>query len=312
MKLNATKFFTDTRVVSVSEQGIVYDLPKDRIQEVWDKLGAYYTEKTKNEHKSEMQIEDFYRSLALAKGENEAALEVFELVNRGIIECYDATETKDVKFNIKRIVIEGVLKVLKHRMIELHENIENERRTYSKLKDVNKAILIVDGIIRIHTSPFSSVSLDQALNRNECSGLLCIVKYGDMEYKGCFAYPPDELLTVDLSTFVRKFEKGRLSIEIKNEVSESKHPICTAILRELLDGRPIQLIFKHIPVLLSRFHVNEITRDINKKTVIQTKTKTLIDKYSSVFYVITEDSVLKVKRDDFGFSIYQNGIMKYG
>lgn len=312
MKLNTSDFFVENKVLAASEQGVVYDLPRDRIQEVWDKLAIHYAEKSKSDYRSEMLTEDFFRLLGQARAENETALETFQLLSSGVLACYDATESKEQRFNIKRVVIDEVLKILRCRRVELRENIERERSTYDKLKDLDANIRIVDGVLRLYTTPFNSLPLDQVFNRKNCCGLLCTVKYRNRSYEGYFGYPPEKLSTVDFLTFEGTFRRGDTEVTIKNEFSESTHQICTTIVRELLSGREMKSILPVLPVLLSRFHTNEMTQGSQKKQVIQVGASRLIDGLSPVFYVLTDDSVVKVVRSGDGFEIYQNGIKRYG
>jgi len=312
MKLTTPNFFVENNVVTASEQGVVYDLPRDRIQEVWDKLALYYAEKSKSDYKSEILTEDFYRLLGQAKAENETALETFELVNRGVLGCYEATEAKEQRFNIKRVVISEVLKIIRARLKELHDNIERERVTYNKLKNVDGSIRIVNGELRIYTGPFSFVPADQVLSREKCTGLHCTVKYSSMCYEGYFGYPPEKLLSVDLSAFKGTFRSGNVEITIKNEFSESAHQVCTEVIKMLLDGKKMKSILQQVPVFLSQFHVEEMTRDSQTRHVVEVGADKLADNRTGVFYVLTGDSVIKVMRSSDSFAIFQNGTKKYG
>lgn len=311
MKLDASKFFVENKVLSASEQGVVYDLPRDKIQEAWDKLSARYIEKSREEHKSDILAEEFYRVLVQARVENETALETFELVNKGVITCYEATESKEQKFNIKRLIIGEVLKIFKRRVSELVDNIEREQATYSQMKTINANIKIVDGGLKVYTDPFNFISFEQVLeNREKKIGLHCTVRYRNLVYAGYFEAQTDKLFSISPS-LLGVFKEGALEIETKPEPSEDAHPVCTAVVRELLAGRTIKEVLPNMMVLLSKFHMDELVGD-SEKTVVKTGTPVMSDGLPSVFYAVTDSSVVKVVRSRDSFEIYRNGVKLYG
>ncbi|ELA42376.1 uncharacterized protein VICG_00474 [Vittaforma corneae ATCC 50505] len=307
MKVNISDFFVENTIVSTTEQDVVYDLPRDKVQEVWDKLSVYYTEKSQEENRSEILVEDFYRLLAHAKVENETAVEAFGLVKRKVLSCYEASDAKEQKVNIKRVILGDVMNILKQRMSELLENIEKEKQIYSRLSMINADVKIVDGSLRVCTTPFSFVTLEQILDdKNE--GLTCILKYKSREYKGHCAYPKGKFCIVDIASLEGTFKRHNVEISIKNEFADSKHPICTAIIKELCKGTSIDLILNNVHVLLSRWHLDEVCKNTLRKFIVQTDAKKLIDGFSSVFYVLTDVSVIKVSRSECDFSIRLNGV----
>lgn len=206
MKLDISKFLVENKILSTSELEIEYDLPKDKIEEIWNKLAVYYTEKSKKEFKSEILIEDFYKMLSQAKIENEIAMETFSLVKRNIINLYDSVEAKEPKFNIKRVIHNDIIAILKNRMEELKENIKNEKEVYQKIKKINLDIKIVDRQIRIYTSPFKFITYSQSVQSKEERALSCILKYKNIEFKGCYLI--DDFCIVDISSFEGTFKNN--------------------------------------------------------------------------------------------------------
>lgn len=309
MKVNISDFFVENKIVSTTEQEVVYDLPRDKIQETWDKLAAYYAEQSKEEYKSEMLVEDFHRLLTHAKVENETAVETFGLAKRGVLSCYEASEVKEQKVNIKGVILGDIINILKRRTAELLKNIEDEKEAYSRLRMINTDVKIIDRSLRIYTTPFTFVMHEQLLDsKNKSEGLTCVIKYKRREYRGYCTCPKEKTCVVNTLSLEGTFVKNSVEVSIKKEFTDASHPVCTAIIKELYKGTSIELILGNMHVLLSRYYLNELCRNSHQKRIVQTDTKKLVDGLSSSFYVLTEAGVVKVSRSDVDFVVSLNGV----
>lgn len=307
MGLNLSDFFVENTILSASEQGLVYDLPRDSIQEAWNKLALHYDEKIKEEAKSEILVDEFYRLLACSRVENETAMETFGLVKRGILECYESMETTELRVNIKRVILDGVMVIVRHRLAELRENIQNEADIYGKIRHLAADIKITDRSLRIYPTPLSFITFDCNLLEKKYTGLTCIVRCRDCEYEGHHVENIEEFAGIDVSTLEGTFQKNGIKIIISNEFSSMTHPVCTAVIKEFLKGKRAESILAEVPVLLSRFQLNELIKSSNQRRLIQSGSKKLIDGLTPTFYIITDMGVVKVMRSKDSFELLLNG-----
>lgn len=308
MKLDRADFFVENKVISAGEHGVVYDLPQDRTQEAWDKLSAYYTNKSMEENKAEIQLEEFYNLLFRSKAENQNATETFSMIKEAL-GIYDSSETQEQRVNIKATIRLDVLKILEKRLQELQENIKNEQMVYEQLKNINLDIKITNKMLKVYDTPFTSVDFNElTVQKDKVDGLTCIVKFRNIEYIGFYKEGrANSCLTTDYSRYVGCHVRNRLTVILKNEFVEKTSSVCTAIIKEVVHGRSINDILDAIPVLLSRFYLKKLSFESKRRRIVQTNTECLQDGLSAVFYCLLDNGVLKVVRTAEDFEIFFNG-----
>ncbi|KAM0680741.1 hypothetical protein GINT2_001014 [Glugoides intestinalis] len=308
MKLNRSDFFVENKIISAGEHGVVYDLPHDRTHEVWDKLSAYYTKKSMEENKSEIQLEEFYNLLFRAKAENQNAAETLSMV-KGALGIYDSSETQEQKVNIKSTIRLEVLKILEKRLEELKENVKDEQKVYERLKNVDLDIKVVNKTLKIYDTPFSSVDFNEFLEQNDKEdGLTCILKFKDIEHRGFYnEIKSNSWLTTDYKRYEGSYIRNGVTVILKKEYIEETNTVCTAILKEVIRGESINDILDAVPVLLSRFYLKKLSFGSKRKELVQTNTECLQDGLSAVFYYLLDKGVLKVVRMVDGFEMFLNG-----
>lgn len=312
MKINTADFFVENNIVSATEQELVYEFPRNRMQEVWDKLGVYYSNKSKEENKTDLQLEEFYNMLYKAKQENEVAAETFKLMQQTVLKSYPSSEYKEQHVDIKETIRMDVLKILGNRLEELERNIVEEEKVYKQLKEINFDVRVTNQTLRVYTSPFDSVefkpeSEDYAAD-DQNDGLFCVLKFKDQEYRGFHKTTTrNKYEKVDYKKYEGCYESTNVKISLQNEYSEQRNPVCDAIIYEVVSGRSIKAIFSAIPVLLSRFHLSNLLSTMKVKKILETKTEKLEDGLSAVFYVITDSGVIKLQRESDSFDVYLNG-----
>jgi hypothetical protein len=98
-----------------------------------------------------------------------------------------------------------------------------------------------------------------------------------------------------------------MQIEITDKVSKEHDFIPVQILKELFKGTSINLVLKHVHILLSRFNANIICKGSKKRILIETNTQKMINRLSSVFYILIDIGVIKVSRFEDNYEILYNG-----
>lgn len=309
MKVNTSDFFVETRIIDANENEIIYDLPRQRIQETWDKLSAFYIEKSLEENKVEAIENEFYLDLANAKVENETAMTAFDLINKNIIKKYDCKESKELKSNAKRHILSELLHILTKGIEELKENIRDEEIFYQEAKEINSEIRIFEKSIQIVTNQLKYIDFEEYRKfKKEKSqiGLFCSIKMNGIELKGFHSC--EEIFTIlDCKSFEGTHLYKGIEVSIKNEYSEIRNEIITSFIQEIYYGKQVNELLSAIPVLFSRYFLNQLICNSSKKLIVETSNEKRIDKLSSIFYCITDQSVLKIVRNDWDFKIFSNG-----
>lgn len=309
MKINTYDHFIENNVVSASEEGIVYDLPRNRPQEIWDKLSNYYNTKLSKENTIFIKIDEFFKSLALARIENETMLETFRLSKNSILKSYESVESKEEKVDIRNVIRLETLCILKKRLAELKHNIEKEQKTFRDIKMINNEIVIVGNRLKILTSPFTFVDFKdyQAKMQTETGdGLTCTLKFKDTTIRGFYGSAMRKSV-VNFSQYAGVFTRDNVQITLSNESCSDKNEICSLIVEEVLRNHKYDEIADHIHLLLSRYYSKKIVESSKKVEYIETGRIKLIDGMTPVFYIICDVGVVKVKRTDDDFEIHLNG-----
>lgn len=301
MKINTYDHIVETEIISVTEEGIIYDLPRNKPQEIWDKLSNYYNNKLNKENTTLVQIDEFFKYLALARVENETMLETLRLSKNSILKFYDSVENKEEKVNIKNIIRLETLSILKKRLNELRDNIEREQQTYEDIKMINNEIIIIGNKIKILSSPFTFVDFKDRIQLN---GLTCTLKFNDMMMKGFYDV---KKAVINFSQYVGTFTRQNFQIVLSNEFCPDKNEICSLIVEEILRNRKYDEIANHIHLVLSRYYSKKIIKDCKSVEYVEIGNIKLVDGMTPVFYIICDIGVVKTKRTDDNFEIFLNG-----
>lgn len=308
MRINTSEFVVENKILAANENEVIYDMPRQRIEEAWDKLSVFYTEKSLEENKSEVIENEFYIDLINARVENETVMTAYDLIQKNVINRFECLEPKESKSNIKKHILNEVLSILNRGIEELKENIQDESSFYMEMKSINSEIIISDRSIKISTDLLKYIEYEEFCRLKENkdkNGLFCSIKFNGIELKGFHSCERFQSV-MDCSSFIGNYTFKGIEVSIKNEFSDIKNDVITSFIEELYCGKQVNEIISFVPVLFSRYFVFQLTADSIKKVIIETDTKKQIDGLSSTFYVLTDKFVLKVIRGD-DFKIFYNG-----
>lgn len=312
MELDISEFAVENEILTANESGVVYDSPRSRIEEAWDRLALYYIQKTSQENKSEITESEFYNCLAHSRVENETAMAVYDLCSKNVLKTYENREYKEERVNIKKHISKELGTILSRRIRELEENVEKESKVFEEIKSHKCEIKASRSQLQIYTGPLDYVEFGSE-NCKKSTGLSCKIRFKEVEISGFYrkkALSPFEEHKISLleSRLTGKYEKCGIAVLIQRERVETTNEVCTGLLSELLCGRDIEELILRLPVFISRFCLQRIIKGCAKKELIQTSMDTLCDSVSSVFYVKTEHSVVKVDRSNNDMAIFVNGL----
>lgn len=313
MKLDISEFAVENEILTANESGVVYDSPRSRIEEAWDRLASYYINKTSLENRSEIAEGEFYSFLAHSRVENETAMMVYDLCNRNVLKTYENHEYEEERVNIKRYIVRELGAILGRRIQELEKNIEEEDKLFQEVKSHKHEVKIFRSQLQIYTGPLDYVEFG-AENYSKATGLSCRIKFKKVEISGFYRKPtssPFEEHKISLleKKLYGRYEKCGITVQITGERIESANEICAGLLSELLCGRDIEELILRLPVFISRFCLRRVLKGCAKKELIETSTDVLCDNVSSIFYVKTENSVVKVDRSSSDMAIFVNGLL---
>jgi len=315
MKLNISDYVSENEVLVANEQGLIRDDPKPKIEETWDKLAEYYTSKAIQENTSELAESEFYAALAHARVDNENALAVNELCNKGILREYENTEFKEERANIKVFIAKELLKIVRNRYIELKNSITDENNLFQALKTLKYESRIINNQLRIHITPTRFVEYEKVIGADaETIGLSCKITFKDIIISGFYQVEAlnsfeERRIRILEDDLVGKYNFGNVILEISKDNVRSTNDLANAVISELISGsRPRDVILK-LPVYFSRYFLAKLICNSSKRKLVQTSTETLCDGLSSAFYVMTDDSIFKIVRSEKDVEMYINGCM---
>lgn len=309
MKINTSEFLVDNKILEANENEVIYDLPRQRIEETWDKLSAFYIQKSLNENETEIIENEFYLDLGNSRVENETAVTTYDLVTKNIIKKYECKEPKEARSNIKKYILGEILSIFRKGIDELKQNIEEEQKFYEEMREINNEIRIFENSIQIATDQYKYIDFEQFIEMKKDKskiGLFCTIKLNGLELKGFHSIAHLKSIP-DCKSLEKSYSKNGIEISLKNEYSDLKNDAITSFINEIYSGKKIEDLVPMISVLLSRYFLSQLIVNSSKKTIIQTDKYKLADGLSAIFYCLTDKCVFKVVREEYDFVLFCNG-----
>jgi hypothetical protein len=297
-----------------TEDEIIYNDPKPKIEEAWNDLARYYTKKIEEENREIKEESEFYRLLSLSRVENETALTTLGLISQNIIKSYETFEEKEENISIRPYIIDSILGIMKNRKDELIRNIDLEKKTYKEIKKLKQEVKIENNEIRVYFSainymPFEeseSNQINDGTSDKRSRGLQCKISYKGIVISGAlklkFENKYDECEEFFLENrLCQKFRKNDLTIEIlhcdENAQSENS-ALCVELLKELKNGAKLKEIYPNVLYSLSNYILENLLKGYSSLKYIEDKNDTII---------LAENDVFRITREKDNFEISYNG-----
>lgn len=314
MKINSADFPVERRIRFASEDGLVYDDPKSRIEETWDALADYYIKKAEVADAAATRETEFYRCIAQCNVENTTALTVYQLESQQILASYRTTEAQAEDTNIKPYIIGSIRTILENRRRELEENMRTERAIWDKIRSIRQEVRLVDDEVRVYFDSTNYMRLEKApaAPEHKSKGLSCriccrgiaISCYARREGMGPYDEAQEHFYEQKTQ---QSFRRNGLSVEIGQDASCGTNAVCAAVLAELRQGARLADLCSKIVAGLSRYMLSKLLGPHEPAQVLETDGPTAADGRSLVFFAITASNVFKVVRSEASFDIYMNG-----
>lgn len=320
MKFNSADFPLDNKIVAAREQDIYYETEKNSLAETWDRLLEYYNDRIREECREDMEEAELYRMLCTARVEAETGRTVYDLIEKGVLQTYKVRARNRVTFSFKPFILQSCISLLDNGIEDLRTAIEYEEKVYRKIEDITLPVTLVNGEVRIYVTGNDYLKLDEECKyiypaNWKAKGLTCRVRYLDISLE-CSVPPTEGINEVEAikeyfleKSMIQRFRKGRMDIEISEMKCEGrKDPLCRCILDELRNGTGIGEVCNKTMVYLSRMLVDRITDGCMDRRFLMYTGNILCDGLSETFFVLTNDRVIHVSRNDYKLEILVNGL----
>lgn len=314
MKFTSSDFFVGRTPLYASENGIVYDDPILKSEEVWNNLMEYYENKEFESNTEMRQEAEFYRALARCRVENETGITCMQLVSQNVLRLYKTTESSREYVNIKPYIIENLRRYLDYRRRELIENIQNEKKVYDIIKTSSSDIRLEDRKIRIYHSCVDFVEFSELKGEPvyRSKGITCKLVYKGLVFvcsqrKTCTDPYNDATECFVEKSLIQCFSREHVKIEITNEETEGKNIVCDIIISELKRGKSLSDLYTKIIFGLSRYLLDCLLTPYKDIQIVENSIEKAIDGRSEMFFVFADDDLFKIVRDKDSFDIYLDG-----
>lgn len=312
MKLNSKDFPIKNKIIKATETEIYYEVPKDGLSEAWDKLLGYYNAKFKDDHKEQMEENELYKILCAARVEAETGRTLYELQDKKVLNLYPIKNRKKTKCWFKQFILDSNLLILNKGKEILKSSMQYEKEVWNKIKNIKHKIKFLNGEIRIYVTNDNYVKLDENLNFDYpaewvSEGLTCRVEYQGLVFESS-VLSKDNIDGIEKieeyfrdKSIIGKYCKENLVITIQPYTHiKTNSELCNCLIDEFKMKKSLDEIFVNTTLYLSRICLNKILEVQGVGTFINYKGPVCNDGYTSVFFVLVNNNVIKIDRETSG------------
>ncbi|ADM12180.1 uncharacterized protein Eint_090510 [Encephalitozoon intestinalis ATCC 50506] len=322
MKFNSADFPIMKRMLVAREEGIYYEMEKNSLADTWDRLLEYYSEKILEEHKEEIEEEELYRILCKARVEAETGRRVYELIDKDVLETHKVKPRSVDRCEFKTYILDSCIRILRKGISELKDGIEKESRVWSKVEGASMPVRLVRGKVQVYVTETEYLVVNEEGDYVypsdwNAQGVTCKIRYMDVHLE-CSVLPRNSMDKIEMvkeyfleRSIIQKFIRNDIEIEITpmENPSEREDIICKYVVCHLKRGKSIKEIFEKVNLYLSRKLVDIIVSGSKKCTVLRYSGHVLEDGLPEVFFVLTDNKVVKAMRQQPGkFEIFVNEV----
>lgn len=339
MKLNTSDFSLNRKILTATEEKVIYEEEKSGLSETWDALSSKYTLEMENKDTKQSLEIKAQNILKDVKVEVDTFMSTLNLIEKDIIKASPVKERKKEYINFKETMINSCIKILDkgleacmeaNKRIEeldnvLFEGIEGPR-TLSMFGVPFKKI---DNELRIY---FTKNEYAVINSKNQLKypshwkpmGLVVTFRFENNSFVKIF--PPtvhkNEIMNIKEyfkeENLVIKRSKHNMSYEISRNtqdmassgdssyISKRLDLLCKSILDIVRSKKEVEEeIFEYINIYISNIYIKNLLSSLESYQVINLTGNILLDDFPDEF-IIVSDKKYKFKRKKYSFSIFEN------